>query len=97
MSSFPKLNFKNNGKGWGPTSEPDKFTVPYAPFKKSDMIGRAADFTTDNSYYNNRRNRSREPGNEAFDYQFDEADANSFNLVDTSKAKKQNLVLGHLI
>ena len=89
MSSFAKLNFKNNGKGWGPTSEPDKFTVPYAPFKKSDMIGRAADFTNDNSYYNNRRNRSREPGNEAFDYQFDEADANSFNLVDTSKAKKQ--------
>ena len=69
-------------------ANPDKFTVPYAPFNKSDMIGRAADFTSDNMYYN-RRNRAREPGNEAFDYEFDEADASSFNLVDTSKAKKQ--------
>ena len=88
MSAFAKLNLKKNETGWGPTSEPDKFTVPYAPFNKSDMIGRAADFTSDNMYYN-RRNRAREPGNEAFDYEFDEADANSFNLVDTSKAKKQ--------
>ena len=88
MSAFAKLNLKKNETGWGPASEPDKFTVPYAPFNKSDMIGRAADFTSDNMYYN-RRNRAREPGNEAFDYEFDEADANSFNLVDTSKAKKQ--------
>ena len=81
MSSFANLKINNNEEGWGPTSEPDKFTVPYAPFKKSDMIGRAADFTNDSSYYNNRRNRARGPGNEAFDYQFDEKDANSFNLT----------------
>jgi hypothetical protein len=35
--------------GWGPSAEPEKLQgVPFAPFSKTDKLGRAADWTNQN-------------------------------------------------
>jgi|EP00945_MAST-04E_sp_MAST-4E-sp1_P007835 translation initiation factor 3 subunit D len=92
MTSFPTPKFSTNASGWGPTKEPERFAnVPYAAFRKSDRIGKVADFPSAaqgyNQYDRNRRRRGQE-SNETFDYRYDERDASTFNLVDTSKTKK---------
>lgn len=48
MASFKELVIHDNPDGWGPPMDlaPEKFTdMPYAPFSKSDRLGRAADWT----------------------------------------------------
>merc|ERR1711871_1537638 len=59
--------------------------------RKSDRIGKVADFpSAAQGYrqYDRSRRRHGQESNETFDYRYDERDANSFNLVDTSKTKK---------
>lgn len=49
MASFKPLVIHDNPDGWGPPMDlaPAKFQdMPYAPFSKSDRLGRAADWTT---------------------------------------------------
>jgi translation initiation factor 3 subunit D len=63
--------------------------VPYAPFGKSDKIGRAADFTAP-LYFQNRNFRGVRRGeeaqvNEQFQYKYDREDDAQFELVDTTK------------
>ncbi|KAJ3123983.1 hypothetical protein HK098_001469 [Nowakowskiella sp. JEL0407] len=42
---LPSISF--NSDGWGPTPESDELTdVPYAPFSKSDRLGKIADWTS---------------------------------------------------
>lgn len=48
MATFKGLVIHDNPDGWGPPMDlaPAKFTdMPYAPFSKSDRLGRAADWT----------------------------------------------------
>jgi len=43
---------QDNPDGWGPSTVPDHLKdVPFAPFNKSDKIGRAADWTQ-SAYHN---------------------------------------------
>lgn len=84
-----------NPTSWGPPSEEDtsnpnaplsKFRLlPYAPFGRSDRLGRSADFTSRNTY---QRGQGRRGGdnNEEFQYKVDAAEESSFQLVDTSRA-----------
>ena len=62
--------------------------MPYAPFGKSDRIGRAADFTAP-LYFQNRNFRGRRGEevqvNEQFQYKYDREDDAQFELVDTTK------------
>jgi len=74
--------------------------LPYAPFGRSDRIGRAADFTASyNNHqtwnnasgnktgggYNNRSSRNKIE-NEEFQYKVDATEQSSFQLVDNTKA-----------
>ena len=54
MASFKLPVINDNSEGWGPPMDlvPQKFTdMPYAPFSKSDRLGRAADWSTYGSRY----------------------------------------------
>ncbi|KAI0566721.1 Translation initiation factor eIF3 subunit D [Gracilaria domingensis] len=58
MASFQLPEIHDNPDGWGPPMDlaPKKFQdMPYAPFSKSDRLGRAADWTA----YNNRYGRDQ--------------------------------------
>eukprot|EP00252_Welwitschia_mirabilis_P007440 TRINITY_DN18800_c0_g1_i2.p1 TRINITY_DN18800_c0_g1~~TRINITY_DN18800_c0_g1_i2.p1 ORF type:complete len:554 (-),score=65.66 TRINITY_DN18800_c0_g1_i2:472-2133(-) len=74
----------DNPDGWGPPEGPVMLenqlqNVPYAPFSKTEKLGRVADWT---------RNFSARPSTRSgqeysvFDFAFDEADEESFRLVD---------------
>lgn len=85
------------------SSSKNKFhLLPYAPFGRSDRIGRAADFTANASYhqnhqqqwsnnknaggYGNRGNARNKIENEEFQYKVDATEQSSFQLVDNTKA-----------
>lgn len=71
MAEFKPPTIHDNPDGWGPPMElaPAKFQdMPYAPFSKSDRLGRAADWTAFGNRY------GREPG-------ADEA-SSEFTMVD---------------
>lgn len=58
MASFKLPEIHDNPDGWGPPMDlaPKKFQdMPYAPFSKSDRLGRAADWTA----YSNRYGREQ--------------------------------------
>jgi len=45
--SVPEL--EDSADGWGPSAEPEKLQgIPFAPFSKSDKLGKAADWTNQN-------------------------------------------------
>ncbi|XP_041026586.1 eukaryotic translation initiation factor 3 subunit D-like [Juglans microcarpa x Juglans regia] len=85
-----------NPEGWGPPDSTETTTsvaagstnnlplnVPFAPFSRSDKLGRAADWTRN---YNNPA-RPKNPSDSVFDFSNDEsfsasADDDSFRLVD---------------
>mmetsp|Transcript_28478 Transcript_28478/g.32688 ORF Transcript_28478/g.32688 Transcript_28478/m.32688 type:complete len:594 (-) Transcript_28478:288-2069(-) len=86
-------------KTWGPPSETSstKFHLfPYAPFGRSDRLGRAADFSQNNFSQNN--NSSSQHQNQRRDRRFDhhggqantefqyKVQADDFELVDSTKA-----------
>lgn len=85
-----------NPNSWGPPSEQDtsnpnapqsKFSLlPYAPFGRSDRLGRSADFTGRNTYHQRGQGRRGGDDNKEFQYKVDAEEASSFQLVDTSKA-----------
>lgn len=108
MATFKVPYVPTNSSSWGPPSSPtddasappcrfDK--LPYAPFGRSDRIGRCADFTTQsfartgdassgfrNQQYNARgRNAKDANKNLEFQYKVDSEEAKEFQLVDSSK------------
>ena len=77
-------NVADNPNGWGPSKgffmpENQLQNVPYAPFSKNERIGRVADWTRN---YNARPNARSGQESSVFDFVFDEADEESFRLVD---------------
>jgi len=77
-------NVADNPDGWGPPEgfvmlENQLQNVPYAPFSKNERIGRVADWTRN---YNARPNARSGQESSVFDFVFDEADEESFRLVD---------------
>eukprot|EP00592_Proboscia_alata_P011001 CAMPEP_0194353700 /NCGR_PEP_ID=MMETSP0174-20130528/1972_1 /TAXON_ID=216777 /ORGANISM="Proboscia alata, Strain PI-D3" /LENGTH=560 /DNA_ID=CAMNT_0039122359 /DNA_START=67 /DNA_END=1749 /DNA_ORIENTATION=+ len=103
MASFAVPQVQSNPSSWGPslnsTDSPKFANLPYAPFGRSDRIGRAADFTTSqqNYRYNNRYDRrfnrdgEGQTGNDDFQYKLDAEDA-TFQLVDTAKNATKKFV-----
>ncbi|KAK2447279.1 Eukaryotic translation initiation factor 3 subunit 7 (eIF-3) [Trifolium repens] len=81
-----------NPDGWGPMDSTTAannnnnlpLNVPFAPFNRSDKLGRIADWTRN---FNNQ-NRTRNPADSAFDFTLDDSfpasadDDNTFRLVD---------------
>ncbi|ESR62597.1 hypothetical protein CICLE_v10017475mg [Citrus x clementina] len=86
-----------NPDGWGPPESTATTTaalplhVPFAPFSRSEKLGRIADWTR-NAYNNpsNRQNASKNPADTVFDFSADDSfplsvnpdDDSSFRLVD---------------
>lgn len=49
---FEVPSIHDNPDGWGPSHTPDRFKdVPYAPYNKSDKLGKAADWGADQSKF----------------------------------------------
>ena len=99
MPTFSVPYVAPNPSSWGPPLSDEvnpnaptsisKFAVlPYAPFGRSDRLGRSADFT--GRYQNYQRDRDNYRGkkddNQEFQYKVDAEEQSSFQLVDTSKA-----------
>lgn len=79
----------DNPGGWGPPDDHRALqsqlqNVPYAPFNKGEKLGRASDWTRNVPVRYAGYGRGGGGGNEygVFDYFFDEADEESFRLVD---------------
>lgn len=77
-------NVADNPDGWGPPEGPAVLenqlqNVPYAPFSKGEKLGRVADWTRN---FNARPNARGGQEYSVFDFAFDEADEESFRLVD---------------
>lgn len=94
MPTFSAPFVAPNTSSWGPPEEAvenpnapsSKFALlPYAPFGRSDRLGRAADFS--GRYQGNRGQYGsyRKDDNEEFQYKVDAEEQSSFQLVDTSK------------
>ncbi|PIA32102.1 hypothetical protein AQUCO_04500001v1 [Aquilegia coerulea] len=84
-----------NEDGWGPPETPSSLlsnhptNVPFAPFNRSDKLGRIADWTRNNYNNQSRSNNPRNQTDSAFDFSLDESstgfsidDDSSFRLVD---------------
>lgn len=102
MSEFTIPTLEVNPTTWGPPSPsasslPAQFSsLPFAPFAKSDRLGKCADFTTSAAWqkaYNNRRSarNSDDPSSSNSDLSFniDKDEEATFQLVDTAKQQKQ--------
>ena len=83
-----------NPDGWGPPDSSNlnlnlPVNVPFAPFSRSDKLGRIADWTRTN-YNNQNQNRNKNPSDSVFDFSNDDSfpssgaadDDSSFRLVD---------------
>lgn len=87
---FDVPELSDNPDGWGPTTAPEQFKdIPYAPFNKTDRLGRASDWTAQAYKYGQGRYGRNEPGslNAAFSFTHNEEE-DSFHLVDTRPAPK---------
>eukprot|EP00585_Thalassiosira_rotula_P012216 CAMPEP_0196142116 /NCGR_PEP_ID=MMETSP0910-20130528/11047_1 /TAXON_ID=49265 /ORGANISM="Thalassiosira rotula, Strain GSO102" /LENGTH=662 /DNA_ID=CAMNT_0041403381 /DNA_START=34 /DNA_END=2022 /DNA_ORIENTATION=+ len=97
----------NDNNGDDDNNEPptSRFaSLPYAPFGRSDRLGRCADFTTQSfartgdataGYFRNARHHNRNRDAEAnknleFQYKVDAEEAKEFQLVDSSKVGPTN-------
>ena len=57
---FTLPNVVDNEEGWGPCSVPEQYKdIPYAPFSKSDKLGKASDWM--NSGYSKFNSKSNFP------------------------------------
>lgn len=55
-AQFSISDVENNADGWGPMSIPDHLAgIPYAPFGKSDKVGKISDFTQAGKQYGGKR------------------------------------------
>jgi translation initiation factor 3 subunit D len=71
----------DNAEGWGPVGQPDNlFDAPFAPFNKSDKLGKAADWLQTNRPYKHQYYNQGKGANSAFDYK-QVVDLVSFRLV----------------
>lgn len=79
--SLPTLH--SNEQGWGPSEGPAEFQdVPFAPFQKSDKLGRVSDWIS-GRFYPNTRTKAFGQGTGAFGYT-QEFEESSFALVDNT-------------
>jgi translation initiation factor 3 subunit D len=95
MPAFSVPYVAPNPTSWGPPSTDEanpnaptsKFAIlPYAPFGRSDRLGRSADFTGRYQNYTRDNYRGKRDDNQEFQYKVDAEEQSSFQLVDTSKA-----------
>ncbi|KAF6253322.1 eukaryotic translation initiation factor 3, subunit 7 [Scenedesmus sp. NREL 46B-D3] len=79
-------NIQDNPDGWGPCAVPDHLKdVPFAPFSKTDKLGKAADWTQQ-AYQRNQGRYGANPANAVFQF-FHTEEEDSFHLVDNRPAK----------
>jgi translation initiation factor 3 subunit D len=92
MASFVVPKIHDNADGWGPINLPEKSnSIPYAPFSKSDKLGKSADWLVDpkfpsRTYNTNPRYGAFSNVTTAFSYVHNE-DEDSFTLVENRPAK----------
>ncbi|XP_076927359.1 eukaryotic translation initiation factor 3 subunit D-like [Bidens hawaiensis] len=87
MVGFEINDVPFNPDGWGPPDSTDSSNVPFAPFSRSDKLGRIADWTRSNP---NTRPNNQRPTDSAFDFTTDDSfggplnpdDDATFRLVD---------------
>lgn len=86
----------SNEGSWGPSSSSTPvslYNMPYAHFDKKDKCNKAADFTQQTQYqskYQVYKKREGEGVSTEFSYAHDQAEDQSFQLVDTSKTQQKS-------
>eukprot|EP00239_Pterosperma_sp_CCMP1384_P000154 CAMPEP_0197848388 /NCGR_PEP_ID=MMETSP1438-20131217/8562_1 /TAXON_ID=1461541 /ORGANISM="Pterosperma sp., Strain CCMP1384" /LENGTH=548 /DNA_ID=CAMNT_0043460607 /DNA_START=50 /DNA_END=1696 /DNA_ORIENTATION=+ len=87
MLKFEVPDVPENEEGWGPVSCPESFKdIPYAPFSKSDKLGKASDWTV--SGYGKYNARYHHSGvNTVFNF-FAQDEEETFQLVDNRPATR---------
>eukprot|EP01133_Synstelium_polycarpum_P004044 gene4044-4686_t len=81
---FDLSSVKSNTEGWGPTGSVDKFSeLPYAPFSKSEKIGKCSDWNSNMKNYQ-RTNIYGANASNPFTFKLED-DEESFQLVDYSR------------
>ncbi|KAI3818730.1 hypothetical protein L1987_12546 [Smallanthus sonchifolius] len=81
-----------NADGWGPPESATSAAsilnhpanVPFAPFSRSEKLGRIADWTRSNYNNPNRSNNRNSPADSAFDFTTDDSFAGGLNADDDS-------------
>ena len=97
--AFATPNVPTNVDSWGPPTDgtPTPFDfLPYAPFGRSDRLGRAADFTAFGSQTIHRQRMDRrfnENANSNTEFQY-KVQADDFELVDTAKTTSSRSKFG---
>ncbi|EGG15049.1 eIF-3 zeta [Cavenderia fasciculata] len=82
--TFDISSIKSNPDGWGPTGSVEKFNdIPYAPFSKSEKIGKCSDWNSNMKIYQ-RQNIYGANASNPFTYKLED-DEDSFQLVDYSR------------
>eukprot|EP00833_Pecoramyces_ruminatium_P004010 jgi/Orpsp1_1/1178042/evm.model.c7180000063826.2 len=94
---LPKIS--DNVNGWGPLENdiPDNLVdIPYAPFSKSERIGKIADWTSGQEYGNDKRKNYQRNDQiygsgmaNAFNYRFAAEEEASFSLVDRAASSNK--------
>ena len=90
--TFQTPDVPTNPSSWGPPSSDNKKfnSLPYAPFGRSDRLGRSADFTSSQyGYNNNRRDRRFGESNANSEFQY-KVQEDNFELVDTTKTNARS-------
>jgi len=110
MATFNVPYVTSNTSSWGPPPKEDDTSsssstnapisrfedLPYAPFGRSDRLGRCADFTTQSfartgdataGYFRGRTTRNDANKNLEFQYKVDSEEAKEFQLVDSSNVR----------
>lgn len=106
MATFNVPYVTTNTSSWGPPAKSDESnpnapvsrfaSLPYAPFGRSDRLGRCADFTTQSfartgdataGYFRGRTTRNDANKNLEFQYKVDSEEAKEFQLVDSSNVR----------
>lgn len=84
---FAVPDIADNADGWGPSAEsipPHLKDVPFAPFSKTDKLGKAADWTNQN--YQKYSGRGQAPVATVFTF-FQNEEEDSFHVVDNRPVK----------
>ncbi|KIZ06885.1 Eukaryotic translation initiation factor 3 subunit D-2, partial [Monoraphidium neglectum] len=83
---FAVPDISDNAEGWGPSSEsipPHLKDVPFAPFSKTDKLGKAADWT---NQYNQKYSGRQNPVATVFTF-FQNEEEDNFHIVDNRPVK----------
>ncbi len=89
MSEFTVPTITHSPTEWGPTTVPSQYeNLPYAPFAKSDKLGKSADFTSSAAWLAKFQKPDKKPTGDNVVFNYARGVEDTFQLVDNVKMVK---------